>query len=62
VCGVSANSAFYWMRKRTIPGPYYIFIKYSTYYWMEKRMRKQTIRGQYVYFHQIGHALDEKFG
>jgi hypothetical protein len=27
-----------------------IFIKYSTYYWMENGMRKQTIPGQYVYF------------
>jgi hypothetical protein len=39
-----------------------IFIKDSTYYWMEKGMRKPTIPGQYVYFHQIGHALDEKVG
>jgi hypothetical protein len=39
-----------------------IFIKYNTYYWMGKGMRKQTIPGQYVYFHQIGHSLDENFG
>jgi hypothetical protein len=29
---------------------------------MEKGMRKQTIPGQYVYFHQIGDSLDEKVG
>ncbi len=62
VCSVSANSAFYWMRKRTIPGPYVYFHKNTAHIigW-KKGWENKQYQDNMCIFHQIGHFIGWKF-